>query len=361
MPGTAAILTNRLFDWYTAELAIGGGERYTLQLADLLKEMGYSVVIYQLTQTIPYTQKFGDYTVHAYRPKTVHPEQELCDEFYRQTGSCNVHIITMPEYATGEIHDGTILTLQGSVWFNCAPDHMTKEKESSFIMALENCPKVVAIHRYIRDAARTIFGRPITVINHGIDTNLFKPSDQQLIPSNSILFPGRAEKVKGSELYKSIYNLHEYSGNREWKMSWVGNGSQFNSLPNAMCVPQDKMPDIYRESNICVIMNCGEFGTSLTLLESMSSGCACIAFNGVQDAIIDDYNGLSIDSKSPEGIYSSIQSLMKFPRLRKTYGERARETITIEYNLQRWKEEWEKEITCKENAKDVYEKGHLPF
>ena len=44
----AGILTNQLFLWEDSDvLAVGGGERVTLQLSGLLIELGYEVHVYQ--------------------------------------------------------------------------------------------------------------------------------------------------------------------------------------------------------------------------------------------------------------------------------------------------------------------------
>ena len=338
----AAVLTNRVFDWLTGKPSIGGGERYTLDLANLLSENGYSVDIYQASLR---SRKSVDIAPNIrlifLRPEIEHgwPEKWMCEEFYRRTPSYDIHITTLPEYMGGPVHKGTILTVQGNMWSNKKLEEFSDLDKKRIVSYMDKADQVVTIHKYIQSDIIAIgFDGDIEIIRHGIDTDIFHPGTDER--RKFVLFPGRAEKIKGTDFYRSIIDSFVFLKNgSDWSYGWVGSGSDQDNLPYRNSFSLDEMPPVYGRASIACVLNMWEKGTSLALLEAMASGCACIAFESAQDAIVDGVNGLTA-KKTVDSLNEKIEILMDDAELRCKLGDKARITIEEHYSKAGWQERW---------------------
>ena len=345
---TVALLTNRLFDWDSKKAAIGGGERYTMDLARLMVGSGFKVDIFQPSLMPSYSLVIEPgISLHCLRPEIEHgyPEMWMSNEFYRRTPSYDLHLVTIPEYMCGNVHKGTILTVQGCAWFDKGVSELTRFEEKKVVSFFEKASVVTTIHGYVKQAMRNIgFDGEVAVINHGIDTDIFTPKGSS--GRKRVLFPGRAEVSKGTELYKNLLMTKEYadkvgpkSKTLKWEYAWCGDGSERDNVPNRFSTSLDAMAPVYRDSEIVCVFNMVARGNSLVLLEAMASGKACIAFDRVQDAITDREDGLTA-KKDVADVHCKILELINNKQLRKRLGARARETILDRYSIDSWKSRW---------------------
>ena len=82
-------------------------------------------------------------------------------------------------------------------------------------------------------------------------------------------------------------------------------------------------------------------GTSLSLLEAMSAGCACIAtdIGGLSNVIINRHNGILIRPIA-EDLQKAVTFLIEREDQRKHLAENAIETIRDSFSSDLWAERW---------------------
>jgi len=345
----AAILTNQIYSWTDPNvLATGGGERVSLEIANLLNKLGYEAHIYQHAP-VKFTRKLGVIYIHSLTNFNPHHNcfsVNICDDFYEETKGFDKVLIALPEFTGGKMRDDTILLTQGIYWCAYVPREGLSEKQKEYLYnGWNNAGTNVIVHEYTRDAVRELGFNDIAdkmiCIDNYVDTDVFKPAAKK----NVVLFPGRAEMVKGAGLVEGILEGINIGG---WQAAWCGDGSEFSSLKqlgskypwfSAIRIPMDAMPSVYDEAAICVVVNTFSRGNSLTLLEGMASGCACIGIEGNNTLIEDDVNGL-LCQPNEESISGAIRRLMNSKYLRQRLGEQARLDMIEDHSVNKWEEEW---------------------
>ena len=343
----AALLTNQLFSWNNHnELAIGGGEKFSWQFSQLLQDLGYEVHIYQYSP-VKFDKIHSGAHIHGI-PNTVRDGwfwTGMCDYFYDCTKHFDRVFINLPDFAAGKVRGDATLITHGISWCGKAIGELLDDEKEKLSRIFSKVGKNVVVHEFTREAIRgfgldKVADKVVCVENY-VDTEAFKPGDKKPI----IVFPGRAEVAKGTELMPGI--LDGLSGT-EWKTAWVGDGSQFCKLKrleakygnfHAMSVPIDSMPDVYSRSSICVVFNLFSRGNSLTLMEGMSSGCACVGITGGTTLIKNDVNGLLCEPDAKD-IVDKIKRLMADSELRSRLGCQSRKDIIRDHNKEKWEREW---------------------
>jgi glycosyltransferase involved in cell wall biosynthesis len=104
-------------------------------------------------------------------------------------------------------------------------------------------------------------------------------------------------------------------------------------------VSHDCMSYCYAASDIVVFPSFASEGVPLSVLEAMAFGRAVVATNigGLNDVIDDGLNGLLV-KPSVESLANGIQRLAADPRLRRQFGEEARDKAEKRFSLSRWKD-----------------------
>ena len=345
------LLTNQIYSWSNPNvLAQGGGERVTLQIANLLDRLGYEVHIYQYAP-IKFTRKLNNIYVHSLTNTNLCQgcfHIDICNEFYELARDFDKVIIALPEFAGGKMRGDTILITQGIYWCAYFPrGDLTDTQKEYLYRGWAGAGTNIIVHEFTRDAVRELgfddIADDMICIDNYVDTDVFKPASKRKL----ILFPGRAEIVKGAGLIEGILDGLDLG---DWQAAWCGNGSQFASLKelekkhpgfSAFSLPMKDAPKAYDEAAICVVINTASRGNSLTLFEGMASGCACIGVEGNNTLIEDSVNGLSC-SPNADGISATIERLMMDEKLRERLGARARQDMIENYSVGEWEKKWTK-------------------
>ena len=343
----AALLTNQLFSWKNHnELAIGGGERFSWQFSQLLQALGYEVHIYQYSP-VKFDKIHNGAHIHGI-PNAAGNScffTGLCDYFYDCTKRFDRVFINLPDFAAGKVRGDATLITHGISWCGKDINELSDYEIERLCGIFSKAGKNVVVHEFTREAIRgfgldKVADKVVCVENY-VDTDAFKSGDKKPI----IVFPGRAEVAKGTELMPGILDALSGTG---WKTMWVGEGSQFSKLKmleakyenfNATSVPIDSMPDIYSQASICVVFNLYSRGNSLTLMEGMSSECACVGINGGTTLIEDGISG-SLCEPKVDDVVDKIKRLMADSELRSILGKQSRKDIMREHNKEKWEREW---------------------
>jgi glycosyltransferase involved in cell wall biosynthesis len=153
------------------------------------------------------------------------------------------------------------------------------------------------------------------------------------------LFVGRLELQKNLKtLIRAVADLKTKA-----KILLVGTGSQKDELVNLADklgvnleiierVPNEKLPEIYRQADIFILPSLAE-GHPKVLLEAMSCGLACITSNisGVNEIIVDNKNGLLVEP-TVNGLVKGLERLIGDSGLRQRLGINARRTVLEKFD-----------------------------
>lgn len=98
---------------------------------------------------------------------------------------------------------------------------------------------------------------------------------------------------------------------------------------------------IHSDKDIAVIPTIGSEGTSLSLLEAMSTKCAVVVSNvgGMTNIVIDNYNGLIIDPNQNELVEALIR-LIEDKTLRNRIADEGYNSVKNGFSKEIWTEKW---------------------
>lgn len=353
-----AYFTNQLLDWFDQRPRYGGGEKYCINLADLMRENGLEVDIYQIAPRV----FEGDY--HGYKVKAIsHGEFysefniDGVNEFYNISLDYDHVIYNMPELSAGLMRLDALSICHG-IWFdhnNYGP--MCKYRQDKWFnylyKAFENPHRIVSVDtnsiNVIRSLWPNIASKMKFIPNFVDHTQFFPPKQARKNERLKILFPRRSQINRGSRILGDIIaNVHH-----DVDFYWVGEGDDYDTqLILNLCKQDsrlhyekasfDEMPEWYRMADIVVIPTIACEGTSLSCIEALASGCATISTNvgGLTDIIFDGINGLSVDPE-PHQLAEAINALIESDELREKYQKSGLES-SLTFSLDNWKQKWQK-------------------
>lgn len=352
-----AILTNLLLDRETGAPCVGGAERYALELARLLSDLGFAPTFFQRGGAWGEGKYFGFPVVALPRGKHFSEfEPGVGEEFFRRTRDFDHVCYLMPNYASGPMREDAFVVCHGVWW-----DHdlyregfsiRTPEWYDHLERAFARPRKVVSVDTNSINVVRALFpaaAERMVLIPNWVDTERFHPPAKRTQRKPLILIPRRAVPIRGTELVGPI--LDRLSDG--CCVLWAGDGSppQLEALRRIAArdarfelraATFEEMPDLYRSADICLIPSVGSEGQSLACLEGMASGCAVVAtrVGALPELVQDGVNGLICDP-SPDAIASAIRRLLQDPQLRQNLGAAARGTAE-RHSLTIWRDRWEK-------------------
>ncbi|MBI5357194.1 glycosyltransferase [Candidatus Collierbacteria bacterium] len=210
------------------------------------------------------------------------------------------------------------------------------------ILAVRFADLVLVPTELLEKYVKSLGAIKVEVIPNGVNPETFKgpallQQQGRALSDLRILFVGRLEEQKNLKtLIEAVSKLPK--GCISTKLLLVGTGSQKNELIQLADevgvnlevvnqVPNEKLPEIYRQADIFVLPSLAE-GHPKALLEAMSCGLACISadISGPREIIIDNENGLLVQP-TVEGLSAGLKRLSENKALRKNLGEKARITV----------------------------------
>lgn len=224
---------------------------------------------------------------------------------------------------------------------------------------------IIAVSHYIK---KELMGtgydeRKITVVHHGIDTDIFHPKIKPAnilkkfpeLKNRKIIFhPARMGMAKGCDVSIKAINLVRerfpdvllvMSGTKniiDWELSQEKEIAYFVDLVKTFDLREhvfinvyslQEMPELYSLAYICVYPSSVPEPFGLTMLESLSSGKPMIVTltGGMPEIIMDDVNGYVIKVKDYETLAHRIEHLLAEPKVRKRLGSTGRQTVLTHY------------------------------
>ena len=190
-------------------------------------------------------------------------------------------------------------------------------------------------------AERTLPGKPVDLVQNGVDTDLFRPRDNAAATRDTtrLLFVGRLHKQKGlSYLLQGMANLPP-SLLDKLELELVGSGPDEEPLKALAArlglraqvqfsgwVSREDIPARYASADIFVFPSFEE-GMPNVVLEAMASGNAIVATDipGVRSLVRDGQNGLLVPVAQAQGFTDALTQLLSRPERRAKMGERSRQ------------------------------------
>ncbi|WP_423454531.1 glycosyltransferase [Ottowia sp. VDI28] len=351
-----AILTNQLLDWHDGRPRFGGGERYALELARLLKELSFDVTFYQPSFKAPGEGEYYGFKVILLRTADSIGEfhHGLCSEFTALTQDFDHVYYHLPEYASGKVREDGLMTCHG-IWFdhNNYPQSIFRTPEwfEQLHSAFSSPRCVVSVDTNSIGVIRSLWpelASTMRFIPNFYDAASYFPQPESRDRERlTILFPRRSQINRGSRIFGEIVSLIPH----DVEIIWLGEGDPVDTqIVQDVCrndkrasfavADFDQMPQWYQKADIAVIPTIACEGTSLSCIEALAVGCAVVSTNvgGLPDLIYDGMNGLLVDPDA-RSIAAAINRLIVDRELRERLQKSAHETAH-HFELKRWRERW---------------------
>lgn len=352
----AAILTNQLLDWRDGRPRFGGGERYALELARLLRELSIEVTFFQPTLQARESGSYYSFDVRLLPPADTVGEfaHAFCSRFTELSADFDHVYYHLPEYASGAVREDGLMTCHG-IWF----DHdnypgaifRTPEWFDHLHAAFRSPLGVVSVDTNSISVIRSLWpalARKMRFIPNFYDASSYFPDAGKRDPDRlTVLFPRRSQVNRGSRLFGDIVANVPH----DVRIVWLGEGDPEDTrIVKEVCAADprasfamadfDEMPGWYQKADIAVIPTIACEGTSLSCIEALASGCAVVATHvgGLPDVIRDGLNGLLVEPDAIS-IANAINRLIEDRNLRERLQSVAAGT-SGDFELAKWRTRW---------------------
>jgi glycosyltransferase involved in cell wall biosynthesis len=104
--------------------------------------------------------------------------------------------------------------------------------------------------------------------------------------------------------------------------------------------PSSNVDLLLAAADIAALTPSGNEGFSNAILECMQAGLPVVAtdIGGNSEAVLDGETGLVVPAHKPEAIGQAVLMLASDPQLRQRLGEKARQRVRVEFDLEKWTE-----------------------
>jgi glycosyltransferase involved in cell wall biosynthesis len=352
----AAILTNQLLDWNSGRPRFGGGERYALELARLLRELSIEVTFFQPGLSNKVNGDYYSFEVNLLPVGETLGEfhHSVCTNFTEITADFDHVYYHLPEYASGVVREDGLMTCHG-IWFdhNNYPGAIFRTAPwfEHLYRAFKNPNGVVSVDTNSIGVIRSLWpelAKKMRYIPNFFDKKMYYPDFSKRNSDRlTVLFPRRGQINRGSRIFADIVSgvLHDV------EIIWLGEGdpvdtqiikdvSASDKRVSFNVANFDQMPSWYQRADIAVIPTIACEGTSLSCIEALACGCAVIATNvgGLPDVIYDGINGLLVEP-NPRSISNAINRLIEDHALRDNLQRVGSEAVN-NFELTWWRARW---------------------
>jgi len=368
-----AIIYSQMFDCDGKEQRVGGIETYLINLGNLCSSIGWQPIIYQRANNrferminnirvigLPIKNKsFKKIKLELYR--TVIKEIDLDRDILIFGGD---HHSVPTDYARS-------ITIQHGILWDLPLEYLTRKKifysklsgllyrlrlAYQYSKIFDNCPNRVCVDYNFLNWYRTISTNkqkgkiwvvPNCAPNIATEEQIHKRdfNDRDI----RIIFARRLTIYRGTRLMAFAIKkiLQQYDN---VSITIAGEGPDENYLKTEFqdiarvsfikYLPEQSL-NIHLAHDIAVIPSIASEGTSFSVAEALSAGCAIVAtcIGGITNMIINNYNGILI-MPNENALLDAIKQLIENKYLRKKLSINAYETAKASFNIEEWKEKW---------------------
>jgi GT2 family glycosyltransferase/glycosyltransferase involved in cell wall biosynthesis len=352
------ILAPQFFNFSGDTLYLGGAERYLIELAALIKELGYSPVVYQSAVGAWEREYTG---IPVIGLDTDSDLRRLNEQFHQLVpeGALSLHLAFFTAFPL--CHRSSIGISHGVFWDELHTQDLPARMErfSEVLAPLENLKRLVSVDTNTINWVRTMqphLAEKFTYIPNFVDLSQFRSASQDVGEKLVILYPRRLYPPRGFWLVKEIVTefLVTYPN---VEFHFIGQADpleeravqmlqdQFPGRVIWRSLPMEEMHQAYQVADITLIPTLHSEGTSLSCLEAMASGNAVIATHvgGLPDLIMPGYNGLLVEPSVP-ALKAALHLLCQDKDLRKDLSRHALELVQ-NFGITQWRARWRKVLS----------------
>lgn len=373
------ILTYTFFDFDGNVLYAGGAERYVLELAALIRELGCTPEVYQCG---------NGFWVRYYRDVRVAgidvggDAARLPGEFARLPHAAALTIFS--PFSLAAPVQGASLGISHGIFWDYPDFQINLPAVQSVMSACRALDTIVSVDTNTINWARANaagLAEKFVYLPNFVDVDEFTPpspapppmGDGSEFPSPDgggvrgggvvILYPRRLYRPRGfwlvAEILPAILEAYHAA-----EFYFVGQADSLEEAQIAKWLDQypgrvrwdtllpEEMPAAYQQAQIALIPTIHSEGTSLACLEALAAGNAVIATDvgGLPNLVINGYNGLLIEPNAA-ALGRALRRLLDDAELRTELGARGRE-VAGAFSLKRWRDAWFQQLRRKLPASD---------
>ena len=348
-----AILAPQFFDLKGETLFLGGAERYLVELARLIRDLGYRPVVYQGAYG-QWQREVEGITVIGLDSGG---DAEKLNAHFHNRISAETPVIYLAFYLASPRCNWRSVGISHGIYWDYPQQESLEQRQQKFkevLTPMQNLAQVVSVDTNTINWVRTVqypLAEKFVYIPNFVDLERFKPTSREESEKLVILYPRRLYSPRGFWLVHEIVPefLERYP---QAEFHFVGQAdppeeqavtalaARYPGRVVWQVLAPDQMHQAYQQADITLIPTLHSEGTSLSCLEAMASGNAVIATNvgGLSDLILSEYNGLLIEP-NVEALRAALQRLCQDKSLRASLGQKAVE-VAAQFALSRWQAAW---------------------
>lgn len=230
--------------------------------------------------------------------------------------------------------------------------HLNNKYVKNLVKSCKKIDRLVLVNNFLKEFYETKFKNSNTkcVFIHNFIDEI--PKDVSNLDNDNLIAVGRLESVKGYDDLIDIIKLVNTKHNV--RLNIIGDGSKREELQNKInslglsdiiklhgYQNKEYINNYYENSSLFLMTSLSEsFG--LVLVEAMSYGLPCLAFDsayGALEIITNDYNGYLISKRDKQEYADKIIDLLSNREELKTLGNNSRNTA-LKYDKDKIKELW---------------------
>lgn len=273
----------------------------------------------------------------------------------RLFGAEHVHV----HFASRSLTLGIFISILNGIPLSCtvhAFDIFTRGK-ASLAYRLGKCSFIASISHYNVKYLRQICGDGIAdrcrIVRCGIDTRRFECAGDKK-RGNTLLCVANLVEKKGHETAIRACSLLKSRG-VDFRLHIVGDGELRGRLERLVeeCdlaanvilhghVPNDRLEEFYSEADVfvmpCLTDRFGDRdGIPVAFMEALACRVPVIStwVSGIPELVRHDESGLLVPERSIDGLAEAIETLLKDPQRARRMGERGREIVAREFEIEK--------------------------
>lgn len=349
------IVIHQFFNQHGEDMFFGGAERYLIELARVVDDMGFEPAVYQ-SGAGDWVRHYNDMKVTAL--DTGGDWTRINEVFHERVDEARLTIYLAFFLASPHVHKRSIGISHGVFWDQEHFDGRGRSREegiATILEAMENVATMVTVDtsttNWVRGTRHELAGKFFYVPNF-VDTEEFRPDDTPRDDGRVVvLYPRRLCDYRGFWLVHDVLSeLIERHPNVDFRFVGKADQREEQAVRDAIerypgrvewfFLPPERMVEAYRGVDVVLVPTVNSEGTSLSCLEAQASGIPVIVTNvgGLTDLVLHDHNGLLIEP-NPSALSEAVSRLAEDPKLRARLARTAREVAST-FSLERWRRRW---------------------
>lgn len=360
------LIYRNFYDPEQQKIMLGGIESYLLNLARLLSANGERCVVVQ-TAKHDFTQRFENFDIIGVNCKGYHGNRKKIALFNRVKSladpATDTVIFGTDSYFIANNFKKSVAIQHGVSWDKPSKGqgfwHQLKRFIShlKYLNYLKDCQNLVCVDHNFVNWYRTYQSFPaqmnVEVIlnfsNDIISKAQLEAKWQTPLVHPSLLIARRFVDYRGIPLAIAVVQelLQKYP---TLKVSFAGEGpletqirDAFAAFPNVdvFSYSPDESIAIHQRYDLVLLPSVGSEGSSLSLAEALSAGCAVVTTNvgGLSNMVIDQATGL-VAMPDKDALVAKLMQYLAQPDFAKEMACNGHALAEKVFSLQRWQQQW---------------------